>query len=86
MYQVPHGRLCQYTVQTRRTALYQREAGGRSCPGPDGKGGCMSGSTARPRAPDWTDAEEAQLRAMIPDHRLVDIALTGGAVRILGRR
>ncbi len=46
----------------------------------------MSGSTARPRAPDWTEAEEAQLRAMMPDYRLVDIALTGGTVRILGQR
>jgi len=38
----------------------------------------MSGSTARPRAPDWTEAKEAQLRAMMPDHRLVDIARAMG--------
>ncbi len=31
----------------------------------------MSGSIARPRAPDWTEAEEAQLRAMMPDHRMM---------------
>ncbi len=38
----------------------------------------MSGSTAWPRAPDWTEAEEAQLRALLPDHRMVDIARTMG--------
>ena len=46
----------------------------------------MSGSTRQPRPPAWTEAEEAQLRAMMPDYRLVDIALTGGAVRTLRRR
>lgn len=38
----------------------------------------MSGSTSRPRAPEWSEAEEAQLRAMMPDHRLVDIARAMG--------
>ncbi len=45
----------------------------------------MSGSTRQPRAPDWTEAEEAQLRAMMPDHRMVDIARAAARDGVKGR-